>query len=837
MGREDDTIQATRLKRPPICLVNDVQMLMQRPEAAVILPVSRGSGRARGAAGSRLRALWTCLAIACGPAGSAQGASVSGTRLGLVIGEARYEVGALATTANDAGAVAQSLASVGFDVTGYADLDRAGLRRAFAGFLDKARRAGPEATVFVYLAGFGLQFDGGNFMAPVEARLARDVDVPAEAVSLDDLARDLAALPLKARVLVYDAARANPFARNGSVLTRGLAITEPPPGTILAFNAAPGTVAGNEPGDYGRYAEALSEMLQTRGLSLETVFARLRLRVAAASEGRDVPWSDGSVDGSASLLPPVSETTSLLQPLKTLVSGSTATEAFWIALKRDSVPGYREFLKSYPGDAFAPRIGALLAQRREAAIWSQARRVNVATAYWTYMRFYPRGPHFADARRLLAALPAALEPPPRFEVYAFADLPQPRPEEVALLKAETAATPVPPPPVADLPVRRLEFYERLPPLLAVYPGSLPLAVPIPLTRPVEPGHVVQPGFDDASEVVTATNVADKGGNLTVVQTGRDGRVLSTASITLEPNGGRSLVQTGPDHQPIATVVDHTEPNGRRTVVQTGWDKQVISKSVTETASDGSRTVTLSGPQGVVTVATTNTAGVAATPSQPTVTALTRPPLIAALRPRTTAAAPVPSSPAKPTIAATMPLPNLTDGAPALRVEPPKRDDPAKAAGLAEAAPAPAVPAPIPSLSGTGSPTIDLPNRTSAQPLGPPVVPVESVPLNPPVGIALPVTRMEPPPSPPPRPAPAAPVRVGEATPSPSQPVPPRRTAEAAPLRPSTVALKEKARETKTETASKAGKPSPRGRPAAGATRAGRPKLPAKPAPSKRARHR
>ena len=553
------------------------------------------------------------------------------TRLGLVIGEARYAAGALQTPANDAGAVAQSLAASGFEVTGYADLDREGIRRALSGFLDKARQAGPDAVAFVYLAGHGVQFDGANFVVPVEARLARDIDVPGEAVSLADFTRDLAAVPLKARVLVCDLARPNAFP-GGSGLASGLVSVAPPAGTTVAFNAAPGAVADEGGGDYSLYVQALTEAMQTKGLSAETLFTRLRLRVAVLSGGREVPWSDGATETALTLVPPLAEAASLLDPLKSMVAGRTASEAYWLAVKQDTLPAYRDFLKAYPGDPLDARVGSLLAARREASIWAQARRANVAPAYWTYMRFYPRGPHFADARRSLAALPAALEPPPRFDVYAFPDLPAPRPDELALLKRiGTEAGPASMPAAVDLPPRRAEFFERLPPLLAVAPGTLPLAVPIPSGALAEGGRILQPGATPNDQLVVASDVVDRTGNVTVVQTGGEGRVLSSASVTPEPNGARSLVQTGPDGQAVATVLDRVEPNGRRTVTQTGRDKQVISRSVVEPTAGGGRSVVLSGPQGVAAGMTIDASGIlgrSPPPSGATAGVLLRPTILA-----------------------------------------------------------------------------------------------------------------------------------------------------------------------------------------------------------------
>jgi uncharacterized caspase-like protein len=129
-------------------------------------------------------------------AASKSSAQTDEPRLALVIGNARYWSAQLATPANDAGLVAQTLQEAGFDVTGAADLGQGPLRQAFREFLDKVRNAGPNAVVFVYLAGRGVQYAGENYFAPIDAVIQRDSDVPVEALRLADYSRALADLAL-----------------------------------------------------------------------------------------------------------------------------------------------------------------------------------------------------------------------------------------------------------------------------------------------------------------------------------------------------------------------------------------------------------------------------------------------------------------------------------------------------------------------------------------------------------------------------------------------------------------------------------------------------------------
>ena len=210
-------------------------------------------------------------------------------RLALVIGNSDYKAGALSTAANDAGLLAQTLQLGGFEVTGARDLDQDVLRSTLRDFLEKVSAAGPDTVAFVYFAGYGLQLEGDNYFVPVDARIARDTDIAIESVRMSDFMRALAAAPIKSRFVVLDAAHASPFAKD-SPLAGGLAYIEPEAGTLVASNAAPGTVAPQSQEAYGAYAKALSEAMREGGLQPDDLFAQVRLRVNTLTKGGQVPW-------------------------------------------------------------------------------------------------------------------------------------------------------------------------------------------------------------------------------------------------------------------------------------------------------------------------------------------------------------------------------------------------------------------------------------------------------------------------------------------------------------------------------------------------------------------
>jgi uncharacterized caspase-like protein len=449
-------------------------------------------------------------------------------RIAFVVGNAAYQVGPLATPANDAGLIAQTLQAAGFDVSGARDLDGEALRAAFRDFLDKAQASGPDAVAFVYLAGYGLQLEGENYFVPVDAKIAAASDVAVEALRISDYTKRLAGLPLKASFIVVDGARANPFAKTGQPLAGGLALTDADPNMVVAFNAAPGTVAPEESGPYGAYARALAEMVREGGLSPSEVFDGVRLRVSEETKGAQVPWSAARISGPfiffqrmADAPSPALETGRMIAMGKTPLGELGAKDAYAAAIERDTLPGYEEFLAAYPSDPLAGRVRALLAARREAITWRHTCRVNTPDGYWSYLDRYPHGPHAAEAQWRLDALAAPAAPPPSFTPIAY-DVPPPPPAEFVyverpvLILGDPVFGFVPPPPIVFLaPPPAYLVYP--PPVMVADPFVLPVPAFIPFPAYINPPPFVAPPAGNmiftnihSTTIINNTNVLNQG---------------------------------------------------------------------------------------------------------------------------------------------------------------------------------------------------------------------------------------------------------------------------------------------------------------------------------------
>jgi uncharacterized caspase-like protein len=413
------------------------------------------------------------------------------TRFALVIGNDEYQAAKLATPANDAGLIADTLQTAGFTVTGARNLDQATLRESFREFLGQVSAAGPDAVALVYLAGIGLQFDGENYFVPVDADIQRASDIPLQAIRVSDFTQPLAGLPGRVKIVILDAARQNPFAGGDQPLASGMALVEPIHSMAIAFNAAPGTVAPDEPGPYGAYASSLTEMISSGGLDLDNLFAWLRLRVSDITKGAEVPWYVSQIDGpfymterTADAPPPPN-----VMPIadvrdKPLRDFTNVDDAYAAALERDTIDGYEQFLAIYPSSPYAARVAAMVAVRREEIIWRRSVLANTPPAYWSYLRRYLDGPHVWDARRRLALLAAAAEPPPDFAFYDFG-VPPPPPDELVYFQepvfmfAGPRFAPPPRPPLFFLPPRPREFAFLPPPP----PPRERFGLPIPAVSP------------------------------------------------------------------------------------------------------------------------------------------------------------------------------------------------------------------------------------------------------------------------------------------------------------------------------------------------------------------
>jgi hypothetical protein len=329
----------------------------------------------------------------------------------------------------------------------------------------------------------------------------------------------------------------------------------------VAFNAAPGTIAPDEDGPYGAYAQALAEMMREGGLALPQVFERARLRVSDMTKGAQLPWFSSRLDTAFLFFerspdaPAAAAAGGGVDISSRSIRDLPDGDAYMAAVERDTLQAYEEFLAAFPDHPLAKRVRAIIAARREAITWQRTYAVNTPNAYWSYLRRYPHGPHGADARRRLALGAFALEPPPSFDLVDY-DVPPPPAEEEIYVERPVLAfddldlgfVPPPPLPVYFLPPPAADFVELPAPLPAVEDFVLPVPVFIPIPAWCNPpDYIVPPPNNVIFTNIHNTIIVNRETNLVTIRNGRGESVASKQRGFEQQNFERRASEEGPSH--------------------------------------------------------------------------------------------------------------------------------------------------------------------------------------------------------------------------------------------------------------------------------------------------
>ncbi len=342
-------------------------------------------------------------------------------RVALVVGNAAYQnASALANPRNDARAIAEKLAGIGFDVILREDLDGQGFRVALGEFSEAALNA--DIALFFY-AGHGIELAGQNFLIPVDAKMKSEATAQFETVPLEQVLTAVRSAR-KLGMIMLDACRDNPFAatmtrKNGTrAISRGLApvSVEGEKGLLISFAAEAGRTADDGGAMHSPYTEALLEVIGQPGMEVGRMFRAVRAKVREKSGGQQVPIEQAQlpdediylVAGAAPLqtqpqTPPPAPKTAIEDPLLTYLK----------AVQSRDRAALEDFISRYPDHIRAKDARALVEDMVEQEIWASATTEDTEAAYRNYLLVFPQGAHRADAEARLAALapPATPEPP------------------------------------------------------------------------------------------------------------------------------------------------------------------------------------------------------------------------------------------------------------------------------------------------------------------------------------------------------------------------------------------------------------------------------------------
>ncbi|MFB6421339.1 MULTISPECIES: caspase family protein [Bradyrhizobium] len=215
------------------------------------------------------------------------------SRLALVIGNGHYPDASapLTQSINDARALSSSLRKDGFDVDMVEDATRDDMVRAVNRLKSRIKR---DTVVMLFFGGYGVQAGRQSYMLPVDAVIWKESDVRRQGVSIDGVLDMMKEQGAKAKLVVVDASRRNPYERRFRSYSHGLAPISASDNALILTSASPGKVVDDGKGEHSVLVSEFLNNLNARG-SAEGVFNKTRLAISRASEGDQVPTVSSSL--------------------------------------------------------------------------------------------------------------------------------------------------------------------------------------------------------------------------------------------------------------------------------------------------------------------------------------------------------------------------------------------------------------------------------------------------------------------------------------------------------------------------------------------------------------
>ncbi|WP_245427968.1 caspase family protein [Bradyrhizobium sp. MOS003] len=285
------------------------------------------------------------------------GSVFADARVALVIGNGAYSSTAqLPNPSHDAEDVASSLKRSGFEVIQGIDLRQADMQDLTIRFARAASRA--DVAIFYY-SGHAMQYNGVNYLMPVDAALTDEADLK-RFVRVDDIVNDLQQAK-NLRILVLDSCRDNPLAETlkrsatrAASVGRGLSKVEAPRGTIVSFSTQSGQVAADGAGRNSPYTTAFLKHIEEPH-EIGDIFRDISSDVYDASGKTQLPELSLSIIGKFYLNGPVSVTIAPGAPQAAPRADPCASaEAHWKAADTiGTVSAFEDHLTRFSGCSFA----------------------------------------------------------------------------------------------------------------------------------------------------------------------------------------------------------------------------------------------------------------------------------------------------------------------------------------------------------------------------------------------------------------------------------------------------------------------------------------------------
>src|SRR5262249_33745310 len=208
-------------------------------------------------------------------------------------------------------------------------------------------------------------------------------------------------------IYMLDACRNNPFPAISGTAPHGLAMVDTKAGasgSFISFSTSPGAEAEDGTGVDSPYTTALLAVAR-ESIPIEEAFKRVRVAVAAATEGRQIPWESSSLpsdfrffggtppQGSAPPQPGQARVgvgpSRSMEDWRKELQGKDVKVAYDLVIAEDRVEAYEAFLALFNQPPYATRLRVVFDRRKEMMAWNNAVLVNTAAAFQDFLIAYP----------------------------------------------------------------------------------------------------------------------------------------------------------------------------------------------------------------------------------------------------------------------------------------------------------------------------------------------------------------------------------------------------------------------------------------------------------------
>ena len=156
-------------------------------------------------------------------------------------------------------------------------------------------RIKPDSVVMLFFGGLGVQVGRESYMIPVDAAIWKESDVRRQGVSIEAVLNVMKEQGARAKLVVVDASRRNPYERRFRAYSHGLAPISAPDNALILTSATPGRVADDSEGTHSVLMSELLNNLNAEGGGVESVFNKTRVAISRASDGEQVPSVSSSL--------------------------------------------------------------------------------------------------------------------------------------------------------------------------------------------------------------------------------------------------------------------------------------------------------------------------------------------------------------------------------------------------------------------------------------------------------------------------------------------------------------------------------------------------------------